>query len=183
MYSRKLIQYTEDGDEEQEAANNSGNYGRNHTVSGKINIDLSSEDAIRQIPAEDLAKLCLRNEHELEFDPFKYSDRNDDAANYNMSHAIFSRPREVWEKVLATETFKKVRKMDLYNLLMLYPGRELDENCDVEALKRKADEPLGVDLPTIRHMCEPKSVIYNGKPAFVVFAEHKRTCVRTNQVN
>ena len=43
-----------------------------NTVSGNIDIDLSSEDAIRQIPAEDLAKLCLRNEYELEFDPKHY---------------------------------------------------------------------------------------------------------------
>ena len=72
MYSRKLIQYTEDDDDEQEAANDGGYYGMKNTVSGNIDIDLSSEDAIRQIPAEDLAKLCLRNEYELEFDPKHY---------------------------------------------------------------------------------------------------------------
>ena len=83
---------------------------------------------------------------------------------------------------MATETFKKVKRTDLYNLLMLYPGRELKEESDVDDLRRKADEPLAVDLPTIKHICEPKAVVYKDKPAFVVIAEHKRNCVRTNQV-
>ena len=52
----------------------------------------------------------------------------------------------------------------------------------MDDLRSKADAPLVVDLPVIRHICEPKALRYRDKPAFAVIAEHKKSCVRSNKV-
>ena len=59
---------------------------------------------------------------------------------------------------------------------MLYPGKEKLGNSHEELIK-KADQTLAVDLPTLKHIGEPKALISDGQPAFVVMAEHKRTCI------
>ena len=66
-------------------------------------------------------------------------------------------------------------------LLMLYPGKEQKGNKPNE-LVEKASQMLTVDLPTLQHICEPKAIICDRRPAFVVMAEQRRTCIRSYEV-
>lgn len=65
---------------------------------------------------------------------------------------------------------------------MLYPGKK-DEGNTNEELAGQAEELLAVDLPTLKHICEPKSIIMDNAPAFVAMAELKRSCIKSYEVN
>lgn len=84
--------------------------------------------------AEELAKLVLdeNDSKRIEFDAEEkiYSDRfkgiSFRGADRKISkpHPVFSKPREVWEKILTTETFKNVSVQERNKLLLLFPGKK-----------------------------------------------------------
>ena len=102
-------------------------------------------------------------------------------------------PRRAWNKILTTQVIKDlytdeqgqpVNRKELYELLMLYPDREYrNEDGDVKAFCKKADDALTVELPRLQHICEPKAqMTEDGVPTFLVMAEHKRTVEKSFNV-
>lgn len=75
-----------------------------------------------------------------------------------------------------------MRIQDRNQLLLLYPSNKLKGNT-IKELSDEAKAGLLVDMPTLKHICEPKSIIYDNQPAFVVMAEHKRKCIKSYEVH
>ena len=100
----------------------------------------------------------------------------EDPTKIRLDHSAFNFPRESWDKILATPTFRKVQQEELLKLMMCYPEtgnwrHDSEVQKHLEQVKSEVSSlKLEVQLPKIKFI-DSRLRNRDGHVEFIILAE------------